>query len=363
MLSSTVPVNKKVLLRHNPDLSVQRTAGDVPNFAAVDQQFARRWQIKLRNQVGDRCLATAGVSDQGDRLAGPGDESYIFQHRALRIVAEMHVAKFHAAGQSGHIARRGIVLPIGLAIEQIENPLRAGHRRERGVVLISQHRDRREEQIGHEEEPDQIGDMSGRSGMERLISADQEQHGDEELVVQIQQRQEQALGTVHNAVVLGVVAYQVAEHLRVHILPHKALRDAHAVDAFGQRGRDAAERIAHPPQGDAQLEAKVVVDNPQYRRQAEHHQKQQRVVPKHERGGDAHLADLHQAHEQHFLHAHPHVFHVGGHAADDAAELGAMIKTHRHRLQMPENVVPQIEHHRFAQFQGQPLAKVHDDLC
>ena len=139
-------------------------------------------------------------------------------------------------------------MPIGLAVEQIENPFGAGHGGQRGVVLIAQHGDRREKQIGHQKESDQIADVRGRTGVQHLIATDQQQQRHEQLIVQIQQRQEQTLRAVDDRVVLRVIAHQVAEQFGVNILPHEALRDANAVDTFGQRGGHAAERIAHSPQ-------------------------------------------------------------------------------------------------------------------
>ncbi len=228
--------------------------------------------------------------------------------------------------------------------------------------MIPEHRDRREEHVRHQEKSNQIGDVRRRTAVQRLISADQEQQRDKELIVQIQQRQEQPLRAIDHRVVLGVIAHQVAEHLCVFILPHESLGHSHTVDTFSQRRGHAAERIAHLPQRDAQFQAEMIVNHPQNRRQTQHDQKQQRVVPQHEGRGDPHLPDLHEADKQHFLHAHPHVFHVGRHAADDSSELRAMIKTHRHRLQMPEYVAPQIEHDRFTQFQRQSLPIVHYNL-
>ena len=101
---------------------------------------------------------------------------------------------------------------------------------------------------------------------------------------------------------------------------------------------------------------------PQRGRQPQHDQKQERVVPQHESGGDGHLPDLHQAHEQHFLHADAHVFDVGRHAADDPADLRAVEKAHRHPLQMLKEGDPQVADDRLRPVPAQALPKVHHPL-
>ena len=105
-----------------------------------------------------------------------------------------------------------------------------------------------------------------------------------------------------------------------------------------------------------------VIDRPEDRRKHQHDQEQELVVPEHERGGDRHLADLHEADKQHFLHADANVFDVGRHAADDAADLRAVKEAHWHPLQMGKQRDPQIADDRFTQLERVELAEVHDPL-
>ncbi len=192
--------------------------------------------------------------------------------------------------------------------------------------------------------------------------ADQEQDGDEELVVEIEQRQEQAVGPQHGVVVARVIGRQLAKQPGVFILPDEALRHADAQHRFGKRRRHAAERVAHRPQRTAQFAMEEMVDRPERGSQAQHHQKQERVVIQHEDGGDRHLADLHQAHEEHFLHADADVLDIGRHAADDPADLRAVEKAHRHPLQMLKEGDPQVANHRFAQLERITLPVMHHPL-
>ncbi len=107
---------------------------------------------------------------------------------------------------------------------------------------------------------------------------------------------------------------------------------------------------------------KDVVDAPQRGSQAQHDQEQELVVPEHEGRGDGHLTDLHQADEQHFLHADPDVFDVGRHPADDPADFRAVEKAHRHPLQMGEERDPQVADDGLTQLKGVELAVVHHPL-
>ena len=93
---------------------------------------------------------------------------------------------------------------------------------------------------------------------------------------------------------------------------------------------------------------KVAIDRPDDGRQAQHDQKQYRVVPEHGGGGHEHLPDLHQADKQHFLHADPDILDVGGHATDDSANTSPVIPSHLHRLKVLKQSIPQIADHRFA---------------
>ena len=100
-----------------------------------------------------------------------------------------------------------------------------------------------EKHVGHEQEADQVSQLRGVRREPCPRPADQQQHGDEELVVQVEQRQKQSVRAEHRVVVARVVGRQLAKQAPVLVLSHEALGDPHAQHRFGQRRGDAAERI------------------------------------------------------------------------------------------------------------------------
>ena len=83
------------------------------------------------------------------------------------------------------------VLPLRRPVEQAEHPLGAGHRRQRLVVLIAENLDRAEEDVGQEEEADQVAGRHLDVGRQHAVAADEQQGRDERLAVQFQERHEQ----------------------------------------------------------------------------------------------------------------------------------------------------------------------------
>ncbi len=134
-------------------------------------------------------------------------------------------------------------------------------------------------------------------GCSTRTAADYQQQSDEHLVVQVEQPLEHALGFGQVEIYFRVVADQIVEQAGVGVLPDEALRDADSADAFGQRGRHAAEGFLHGAMRLAELAVEVAIQRPQHGHQADHEQEQHAVVPEHEGGGHEHLAQLHQADE------------------------------------------------------------------
>ena len=96
------------------------------------------------------------------------------------------------------------------------------------VILAAQGTDRSEEHVGHEQETDQVAQARDMARPQNLDAAGQQQHGDEELAVEIQERQEQGMRPRDPQVVLRMLMDHHAEAAGVFPLPGEALRDADA---------------------------------------------------------------------------------------------------------------------------------------
>ena len=120
--------------------------------------------IKPVDQVGNGGLSRAGGAHEGDLLAGLGKQGHVVEHRLFRVVAEVHMVKAHVAPQlrqgavgllPGPVAgaavrlRQGVavlqhpdqgggaVVGFGVGVHHGENPLGAGHRRQKGIHLLA----------------------------------------------------------------------------------------------------------------------------------------------------------------------------------------------------------------------------------
>ena len=58
--------------------------------------------VEPHDQVDQRGLAGAGRPDDGDRLAGRGDQRQVVDQRGLRVVAEGHVLELHPPARGLH---------------------------------------------------------------------------------------------------------------------------------------------------------------------------------------------------------------------------------------------------------------------
>ena len=76
-------------------------------------------------------------------LPGLRHEIHLVQDEPRRIVTERNFPKLHARALPGHLRQRhrvGCVLPGRLGVDQPEDPLGAGHRHERLIVLVADDR-------------------------------------------------------------------------------------------------------------------------------------------------------------------------------------------------------------------------------
>jgi hypothetical protein len=69
------------LLQHHADLLPQGVEGELPDVQAVDEDGARVRVVQPRQELGDRALARAAVSDERHGLAGGDPEAHGFQRQ------------------------------------------------------------------------------------------------------------------------------------------------------------------------------------------------------------------------------------------------------------------------------------------
>jgi hypothetical protein len=76
---------------------VKGLARGIVEIEAIDQYSTAGWQIKFLKQGDDGCLAAAGVTDEGDGLAGFGYERDVCQNGTAFLIFEMDILEFNSA--------------------------------------------------------------------------------------------------------------------------------------------------------------------------------------------------------------------------------------------------------------------------
>ena len=189
--------------------------------------------------------------------------------------------------------------------------------------------------------------------------AAQERHGPQEnLALELQERDEHGGGLGDGDVVARVNVHQLAKEAGVDLLAHKGLGDPDAVDGLGQGGGEAAPGLLHAAQAVTEAAAIAPVHDPNRGQEEEHEGKELGVVPRHERAGDRHLQPLNDGHEGDVLNADAHVVDVRRQAANNAPELGLVEERQRERGELAEQLGAEVVDDGFTQFQRQALAKM-----
>ena len=127
------------------------------------------------------------MADECDDLPWLGAKRDTVQHRAVRDVSEVDVAELHVAFERRAFAGCRFVGPGRRCIKQAEVAFRAGHREGGFGQLRSDDRDRREEQVGQEEERHEVAEARARAG-KRCPAADADERSHEALCVEFEQR-------------------------------------------------------------------------------------------------------------------------------------------------------------------------------
>ena len=105
----------------------QVVAGQVPGVDAVDRDPPAVDLVEAHQQVDEGRLAGAGRPDDGDRLAGVGDEVEVLDERLVGLVAERDVLERRPrrAAAVRHVRRDRVGDLLGL-VEELEHALGRG---------------------------------------------------------------------------------------------------------------------------------------------------------------------------------------------------------------------------------------------
>ncbi len=353
---------QEVVLQNHAEVPAQAGRAESPHVHAVEKNLPGDRQVELAEEVDDGALARAGVADEGDGLARLGGEADVVQHRAGRHVMETDVAELHPATQLRAVAGVVVVLPVGRGIEHAEDPLGAGEGGQCRAELPADGRDGRKEEVGEEEEGDEVAHFHGQRRAEHAQPAHHHNDGYEDLRVELKQRQVDRDVAGQSHVVAAVVGDELTEQAGVDLLPGEALGDLDALDALRHRGGDPGKTFLKHAAGPTDPFVEVLVDGVDRRGHEQDDEEKPPVVPGHENAAAQHLPELDDGNEEHVLRTHAQGLHVAGDAAEDAAQAGPPEVRDRQAHEVAENRVAQVVDHVFTQFQGPALAEVHGHL-
>ena len=136
---------EEAFLRDDPELAPQRRLRDVPEVDSVDRDppFAR--VVEAREELRDRRLPGAGVSDERDRRSRRDVEVDAVQDLGPVAVAEAHVLEADVALDLLEVAGAGLVADLGLLVHHVHDLVERRDRREERVVELRELLDRVEE--------------------------------------------------------------------------------------------------------------------------------------------------------------------------------------------------------------------------
>ena len=118
---------QKGLLQHHADVTPQVARGQRTHVEAVQEHAARVNVVEPADQVDERRLAAPAAPDDADLFAGPDREIDLLEHRPMTLVAKRHVFKPDLTLSLRQRLGMGGVACLGRRVEQLENPVTAGH--------------------------------------------------------------------------------------------------------------------------------------------------------------------------------------------------------------------------------------------
>ena len=240
----------------------------------------------------------------------------------------------------------GPVAQLGLLVEQLEDLVERRHPRLVGRVELRQRLDRVEEVVQRGDEGDQHADR--HLAVDRLQAAVEQDPRGRERRQQLDRREVRRVQVDGLHVRVVVVLVELVEALEVARLLRERAHDADAGQRLLQVGGDRGDLLArgavgvgrHDPEGErAEREHREDEEGQQRQLDVEHEQDHRRADQRQRRAEQRHDAVGDELVER---------LHVVGQPRDQHARLAARVEADRQRLQVREELDPQVLQHALA---------------
>ena len=221
------------ILQHLANVTAQVSNLNVPDIHAIYQHLTLLHVIVSADQVLDGGLTGTGGTDKGHALAGLHLEGYVAQHPLFVTISEPNILELDLATERGHGHGVGLVLNLGLRVQQPENTLGRCRSRLDHVELFCQVLDGLEELGDVALENHQRTDGDNAIHCQASAVQQQDRHGHSVQHVgngRIQSKRSQLLD-VDLAQLLGFLC----ESLHRVIFCSKDLHGLHAGDVLGHK--------------------------------------------------------------------------------------------------------------------------------
>ena len=339
------------LLRHDPELAAERGLRHFAQIVAVDRDPPVARVVEACEQLGDRRLAGAGVSDKRDRRPSRDCEVEPVQNLRPVAVAEAHGLEGDVAFDLRQLERAGQVGHLGLLVEHVDDLVQCGRGREESAVQLRELLHRVEEVLHVEHEGEQRSQRD--RALEVEVAAVAEHHGERDRREQVDEREVEPVEDDRLHVRFAVVLGHLAEVARVCLLARERLDDPHPRDVLGERGRHEAEPLAH---GRVRAGGALAEDHRRDAHERDHDQRRECQAPvedeEQDRGAEQSERVLDEARDP-----------VGDELvdrldvvrqpADDHARTVALVEAEREVLQVVEKAVAQVGQDPLADPAGQ----------
>ena len=268
-------------------------------------------------------------------------------HRRLALaVGEDHVVELDLAADPAELDRVGRVAQLGLLVEQLEDLVQRRHPRLVGRVELRQRLDRVEEVVQRGDERHQHADRD--LAVDRLDAAVEQDPGGREPAQQLDGREVGRVEVDGLHVRLAVLVVELGEAVEVALLLGERAHDADARQRLLQVGGDRRDLLARGAVGVGGDDPERERADRQHREDEEGQQRQLEV----EHDQDHRRADQRQRRAEQRHHAVGDELverlHVVGQPRDQHAGLLARVEADRQRLQVREELDPQVLQHPLA---------------
>jgi len=296
----------------------------VADVVPVDEDPSAADVVEARHEVGERGLAAARVTDEGDGATGGHLEAHILEDAPV-AVREAHPVERHGAGRLRQRRRVRSFLHLDGRVEQLVDALPAGHRALCEAGEPADHLRRVHEHHEVRVEGDKLA--QGETPLDDLAPAVPEEEGDREVGQEGDQRDVDGARAGGGDAGLEHARAAVAELRHLVVLAGEDAHDARPDDVLLGRRRDVGDALLDVPEDRPQPAAEAPGHEEEGRKKRER-QQGETPVERQQDDGDGEDHDDVDGEEDHAVpeeHAHVgDVAHQPGHqlAGGPAVEVG-----------------------------------------